>query len=171
MSQVKKAKDTRHEDIKRIETYLRNYKNYHAGLIAMKKQLEYIMPNITASYEVQEGSTGTFNIKSDTEKYAIDRIESKRALILHEGNRQYEIILESIDPALNGLDELERDFIKIRYFKRKTIQQTSVELGYSEKYVYDLRHQIMDRLLISLKGLIQFCGYFIFTIGRRLKIP
>ena len=121
----------------------------------MREQLEFIMPDITASYEVQEGTTGTFNIKSDTEKYAIDRIESKRALVLHEDIARYELIINSIKEATESLDDLEQEYVKLRYFERFTMQQVSIELGYSEKRIFNLRNEVMDKLLISLKGLLQ----------------
>lgn len=142
--------------IKILEKHLRRYTQYKVGLMTLQKQLDFIMPNLTATYELQEGTSGTFNIKSDTEAYAIDRIESKKALILHEDIARYNLIIESIDEAMNELDEIERKFIELRYINRRTIVQTSVELGYSEKYVFNLRHQVFDKLLISLKGLVQF---------------
>jgi DNA-directed RNA polymerase specialized sigma subunit len=114
------------------------------------------MPNITATYEVSEGSSGTFNIKSDTENYAIDRIESKKALILHEDIAKYDMLIGSMDQAIEELDDIEKKFIQLRYIERRTIMQTSIELGYSEKYVFNLRNHVMDKLLISLKGLLQF---------------
>ena len=150
-----KDKTKRAKQIKRIEKYLRQYTTYKIGVKTLQKQLDYIMPNITASYELVEGSSGTFKITSTTEKYAIDRIESKRALMLHEDIERYNIIIESIDIAVSELDELERKFVELRYINRKTIAQTSIELGYSEKHIFNLRHQVMDKLLISLRGLAQ----------------
>ena len=149
-------KENRNKEFKKIERYLRNYKNYKTGLITLKKQLDFIMPSMTASYEIVEGSTGTFNIKNETEQFAIERIEGKRALVIHEDIQRYKIIIESIDEALKELDDIEKTFVQLRYFERRTIQQTSIELGYSEKYVFNLRNQVLDKLLISLKGLIQF---------------
>ena len=155
MELTKERKNERVKQIKVIEGYLRNYKNFKAGLSTMREQLEFIMPDITASYEVQEGTTGTFNIKSDTEKYAIDRIESKRALVLHEDIARYELIINSIKEATESLDDLEQEYVKLRYFERFTMQQVSIELGYSEKRIFNLRNEVMDKLLISLKGLLQ----------------
>ena len=152
----KVRKENRNKEFKKIERYLRNYKNYKTGLITLKKQLDFIMPSMTASYEILEGSTGTFNIKNETEQFAIERIEGKRALVIHEDIQRYKIIIESIDEALKELDDIEKTFVQLRYFERRTIQQTSIEIGYSEKYVFNLRNQVLDKLLISLKGLIQF---------------
>jgi DNA-directed RNA polymerase specialized sigma subunit len=141
--------------IKRIEKHLRQYTTYKIGMMTLQKQLDHIMPNVTATYKLSEGSNGTFEITSDTEDYAVDRIESKKALMLHEDIERYGIIIESIDQAVSDLDEMERKFVEVRYINRKTIAQTSIELGYSEKHIFNLRHQVMDKLLISLRGLTQ----------------
>lgn len=156
VSNKETKKSDRIKGIKSIEKYLRQYTTYKIGILTLQKQLDHIMPNITASYEVEEGSIGTFNIKSDIQDVAIDRIESKRALVLHEDMARYSLIVESIDDAVSELDDIERDFVELRYINRNTIQRTSIELGYSEKHIFNLRHQVMDKFLISLKGLTQF---------------
>ncbi|WP_373896366.1 sigma-70 family RNA polymerase sigma factor [Virgibacillus sp. CBA3643] len=147
---------SKNTQIKWIEKHLRSYKTYKVGLQTLKKQLDYIMPNMTASYDLSEGSSGTFNIKSTTEDYAIDRIESKKALMIHEDISRYKMLIDSIDDALKDLDEVEREFVEYRYIKRCTIPQTSIELGFSEDVIFRTRKHVMDKLMISLRGLIQF---------------
>lgn len=147
---------SKNKQVKKLEKYLRNYKAYKVGLLSLQKQLDYIMPNVTATYELMEGSSGTFRIASTTENYAIDRIESKKALILHEDINHYTMILDTIDEALNELEEIERKFIHIRYIQRKTVTQTALDLGYSEKYIFNLRNQVFDKLLISMRVLLTF---------------
>lgn len=122
----------------------------------LKKKLDFIMPNMTATYEVVENSKGTFRITSSTENFAIDRIESKRALLLHEDIEKYSMIIDSIDEAILELDTLERKFVEVRYINRKTITQTAQTLGYSEKHIFNLRNRVFDKLLISLRSLILF---------------
>ena len=148
-----RKKSVKVQRIRQIENHLRNYNTYKVGIKNLQRQLDYIMPNITANYELVN-SSGVFTIKSDTEKYAIDRIESRRALNIHEDIQRYQIIIDSIDEAMKELSDLERKFIENRYFLRKTIGQTAIELGYSEKYIFNLRNQLFDKLLISLSSLI-----------------
>lgn len=137
-----------------IEEYLRNYHFFKVGIENMKEQLEYIMPSCTAKFELVPDSFGTFKIGSTTEKYAIDRIESKRALDLYEDIARYELIVNSIDNALKELEEIELKFVELRYFQKKSIQAIAEELGYSEKHIFNLRNRVMTKLLISLKGLL-----------------
>jgi DNA-directed RNA polymerase specialized sigma subunit len=153
--QVVSEKKERSKQIKRIEKHLRQYTTYKIGLKTLKKQLDYIMPKVVANYEYIGGSSGTFSVSSSTEKAAIDKIESKKALIIQDDIQRYKFILESIDEALKDLKELERRFVELRYFDRKTVAETSIELGYSEKHIFNLRQQVMEKLLISLKGLTQ----------------
>lgn len=150
------SKAKRIQMIKVIERHLRNYKTYEIGIKNLKKQLDYIMPNVTASYELVEGSSGTFNIASKTEGFAIDRIESRRALELYEDIKQYQMILDAIDEALSGLEEAEREFIRCRYMENMTIPKTAMQLGYSEKHIFNIRNSAFGKLLISLKGILQF---------------
>lgn len=150
------VKTKRPQRVKQIEHHLRNYHTYKVGIKNLKNQLDYIMPSMTATYEVSEGSTGTFNIKSDTERYAIDRIESNKALAIHEDIARYTLIINSIDEALEDLGTLEKDFVESRYIQGNTVSQTSIKMGYSENQTFAIRNQALDKLLITLRGLVQF---------------
>lgn len=152
----KTEKMTRQQEVLKIEKHLRNYTQYKVGLLTLQKQLDHIMPNVTAKFELIGGGTGTFNIESTTENVAIDRIESKKALILHEDIEHYNMLVDSIDEAVSELDDIERKFVEVRYINRRTVTQTSFELGYSEKHIFNIRNQVLDKLLISLKGLSHF---------------
>ncbi|MFC4618638.1 sigma-70 family RNA polymerase sigma factor [Camelliibacillus cellulosilyticus] len=137
-----------------VERLLRHYRYYKSGIVNLKRQLDYIMPGCVANYDIVEGSTGTFSIRSTTEKYAIDRIESKRALDLHEKIKKYELIVKCIDDSLKGLTEEERRFVEIRYFDNKPIRYAADVLGYSERSIFNLRRDVLDKLKISLSGVI-----------------
>lgn len=153
MAQTKE--DTRKKkDFKIIEGHLRNYRNYLAGIKNMTKQMDYIMPGITASYELREESIGAFVFSSSTEKYAIDRIESKRALQLHEDIMIYKLISNSIEIALEELEDEEREFVKLRYFNNHSILVIADKMGYSERQVFLIRNSVREILGISLKNLI-----------------
>jgi hypothetical protein len=142
------------KDFKIIEGHLRNYKVYKAGIINLQKQLDFIMPNITTSYELREGVVGAFMFKSDTENYAIDRVESKRALSLHEDISTFQLIIDSIDSSMPLLDETERKFVELRYFENKTVEYTAQKLQISSSNMYYVRNSVRDKLSISLKNIV-----------------
>ena len=153
MAQLKK-RDFKNEQFKKIARHLSNYHVYKAGIINLQNELDRIMPGITVSYEVMEGSIGTFTFKSKTEDYAIDRIESKRALQLHEDIATYKIIVESIDNALAQLDEKERDYVRYRYIQGNPVHLVAQKLCYSERQCQAIRDMAKDKLLITLKNIV-----------------
>ena len=137
-----------------IESHLRHYNTYKVGIVNSKKQLDYIMPSMVARYEVDGQGTG-FYISNNTERVAIDRIESKRALDLHENIKQFELICTSIERAHKELQPQEQDFVKLRYFDCQPIEKVKRELGYSEdRSIYRIRRHVLDKLLISLNNLL-----------------
>lgn len=148
------ANQVKLKKIKEIEKHLRNYRTYKIGIKTLTKQLEYIMPACTVNYELKEGSAGTFSIASQTERFAIDRIESKKALVLHEDIARYSVIVDCIEEALAELSEQQNKFLELRYMERYSIGDTALEMGYSEKQIYNLRNDTFDVLLISLSGLV-----------------
>ena len=136
-----------------IETHLRHYNTYKIGIENCKKQLDYILPSITSHFDYISGNS--FYIANNTERVAIDRIESKRALDLYEEIEQYKIICDSIERAFNELKPHEQDFVKLRYFDCQPIEIVTREMGYSEhRSVYRIRRHVLDKLLISLNNLI-----------------
>ena len=136
-----------------IETHLRHYNTYRVGIENCKKQLDYILPSITANFDYISGNS--FYIANNTERVAIDRIESKRALDLYEEIERYKIICDSIERAFNELPPHEQDFVKLRYFDCLPMHEVKKEMGYSEeKSVYLIRRRVLDKLLISLNNLI-----------------
>ena len=137
-----------------IENHLRYFNTYKIAIKNLKKQLDYISPTLTAKYG-NDGIGSFFYIANDTEKVAIDRIESKRALDLHEEINQYQIIVDSIEGAMQELNDQEKLFIDLRYFKCLPISLVTKDLGYSEeRSTYRIRKFTLDKLSISLSNLL-----------------
>ena len=135
-----------------IENYLRHYLTYKVGIKNCQNQLDYLMPNITARYDYIQGST--FYINNSTERVAIDRIESKRALDLHEEIERYKIITESIDNAFGELKPQEKDFVEYRYFSCMPVYEVKTLMGYSEESVFRIRRHVLEKFFISLNNLL-----------------
>jgi RinA family phage transcriptional activator len=137
-----------------LENHLRFYKTYLVGIKNCEQQLEYIMPTLITNYGVDSSGSSFFSISNPTEKFALDRIEGKRALDLREEIERYKLITSCIDNALEDLKDKERDFIEYRYFDCLPIQEVKSKLGYSEdKSVFRIRRHVLDKLLISLSNL------------------
>jgi DNA-directed RNA polymerase specialized sigma subunit len=137
-----------------IENHLRYFSTYKIAVKNLRKQLDYISPTLTAKYG-SDNLGSFFYIANDTEKVAIDRIESKRALDLHEEINTYQIIIESIENALEELNDQEKLFVELRYFKCLPISEITKALQYQEeKSTYRIRRYTLDKLLISLSNLL-----------------
>jgi hypothetical protein len=141
------------KSFKAIEDHLKNYKNYEIGIQNMRMQLDHILPNITTNYELREEAMGAFVFSSSTEKIALDRIESRHATDLNETILLYELIVKSIDDAVNQLDVIEQDFVKLRYFKGWGIDSVAKEMTYSKRKIFDIRNSVREKLMISLKNI------------------
>ena len=138
-----------------IENHLRLFKTYKIGIMNCEQQLEYIMPSLVARYEVSTDTGESFFIVNNTEKVALDRIESKRALDLREEIERFKIITSSIENALQDLKEQEMQFVELRYFDCLPVHDVKTKLGYQEeKSVYRIRRHVLDKLLISLNNLL-----------------
>jgi hypothetical protein len=147
------------DDFSIIEYHLRNYHHYKSGIRNMKKQLEFIMPPITPSYQLRENALTTFSFNSTTENYALERIESHRAAKLHEDIAVYQLIIESIDDAIESLDELEKQFVRCRYFLNLSMDEVKNETKYSISKVFNVRSDLKDKFMISLRHIINLKAY------------
>lgn len=146
---------SRKEQIRELENHLRHYKAYKVGIKNIEKQIEWIMPSMTAQYSANEGSSGTFNITSKVETAVLDRLESKQALDLNEEKERYQLIVDAIDRAYYEMDDIEKKFVTLRYFEKKSVLEVAVALQYSEKHVNNKRNNLMDKLLISLGSILR----------------
>ena len=138
-----------------IKTHLKNYKTYKVGIKNIQQSLDEILPNITTNYDWKEGAAGVYTDGSSTENAAIYKLSGEKALYLQEQLSIYKTIVSSIDEAIAVLSEDEQKFIKCRYFDNYSIDKTALELGYSVQNCFKIRTQAMDKLLISLRNLIE----------------
>jgi len=137
-----------------IEMHLRHYHTYRVGIQNCQKQLDYIMPSLVTGYNT-DGVNSYFFVSNNTEKVALDRIESKRAIDLKEEIERFKIIVESINRAHFELKDQEQQFVDLRYFQCLPMYEVKTQMGYSdEKSVYRIRRHVLDKLLISLNNLL-----------------
>lgn len=139
------------DEFKKIEKHLKNYKSYRIGMTNMKKQLEHLFPMITASYEMREGTSGTFSNNSTTEDFAIKRAEKKAEMEWYI--QTYELVTSSIDSAIKQLDPLEKEFVEKRYLENVNIKTVAVNLGYSLRSTYNIKEEVKEKFLITLQNL------------------
>ncbi|QAW10927.1 transcriptional regulator [Bacillus subtilis] len=130
------SKPKRKKLVKNIEKHLKNYNNYKVAILNLSKQLEFIATN--DNMEIFKES-----IDDDCEFQAsVDKLASEL------------LLKDSIDISLSELTELEYRFVQYRYFKNWTIEKSALEIGYSDKALFVIRNQVMDKLLISLGSVV-----------------
>jgi len=135
------SKTERKRLVKNIEKHLKNYNNYKLASLNLTKQLEFISSNKNNNILFAESVGGCYHFH-----------ESKDMIISEL--KQIQLIITSIDTSLSELTELETKFIQYRYFKNWTIEKSALEIGYSDKALFVIRNQVMDKLLISLGTVI-----------------
>jgi DNA-directed RNA polymerase specialized sigma subunit len=136
-----------------IENFLNKYGTYKVGIRNCQKQLDYMLPSLTARYD-SDGMSASYYISNDTEKVALDRITSKKALDLLEEIERYKLIITLIDNALAELSEREREFVRNRYFLNLKMYEVKAKMNVSEeKTLYRIRRQVLDKFEISLSSL------------------
>lgn len=146
--------DSRSLKERTIENFLNKYNTYKVGIRNCQKQLDYMLPSLTTRYE-SDGMTASYYIANNTERVALDRITSKKALDLLEEIERYKLIIALIDNALAELDEKQRVFIQHRYFSGLKMYEVKAKMNVSEeKTLYRIRRQVLDKFEISLSSLI-----------------
>ncbi|MGG7222635.1 transcriptional regulator [Bacillus sp. ATD] len=134
------SKPKRKKLVKNIEKHLKNYNNYKVAILNLSKQLEFIASN--DNREIFKES-----IDDDCEfQESVDKLTSELQHI--------KLVKDSIDISLSELTELEYKFVQYRYFKNWTIEKSALEIGYSDKALFVIRNQVMDKLLISLGSVV-----------------
>ncbi|GAB3809602.1 hypothetical protein [Virgibacillus kimchii] len=152
---LKKELKERNEKYKLLEIHLRNYKQYKTALNILQEQLDYLIPGFHASYQIDRINKTHFQLNTDSElSQPIDRSSSLKALFIYEELIQKKMVLDSIDKSLDQLNQTEKEYVNLRYFQEKSVVATSMKLGYSEKYIFQLRKKVLDKLLIPLSGLL-----------------
>jgi DNA-directed RNA polymerase specialized sigma subunit len=99
--------------------------------------------------------TASYYIANNTERVALDRITSKKALDLLEEIERYKLIIALIDNAIDELDEKQKAFVQHRYFSGLKMYEVKAKMNVSEeKTLYRIRRQVLDKFEISLSSLI-----------------
>lgn len=117
--------------------------NYIIAILNVKKQINYLTSILDQAKYLQQGTQTIINLPS---KESINILENELTHL--------EIIKESIDRSLEDLTELEKQFVEYRYFKNWSIEKSAQKIGYSDKALFSIRNQIMDKLVISLGTII-----------------
>lgn len=146
--------NNRNEKERIIENFLNKYGTYKVGIRNCQQQLDYMLPSLTCRYD-SDGMSASYYISNNTERVALDRITSKKALDLLEEMEQFRLVVACIDNAMAELPEKEREFVRNRYFLNLKMYEVKAKMNVSEeKTLYRIRRVVLDKFMISLKNLL-----------------
>jgi DNA-directed RNA polymerase specialized sigma subunit len=146
--------NNRNQKERTIENFLNKYGTYKVGIRNCQQQLDYMLPSLTCRYD-SDGMSASYYISNNTERVALDRITSKKALDILEEMEQFRLIVACIDNAMAELPEKEREFVRNRYFLGLKMYEVKAKMNVSEeKTLYRIRRVILDKFMISLKNLV-----------------
>ena len=146
--------NNRNQKERTIENFLNKYGTYKVGIRNCQQQLDYMLPSLTCRYD-SDGMSASYYISNNTERVALDRITSKKALDILEEMEQFRLIVACIDNAMAELPEKEREFVRNRYFLGLKMYEVKAKMNVSEeKTLYRIRRVVLDKFMISLKNLV-----------------
>lgn len=134
--------------IKIIEAHLRRYRSYEAAIANSQTELDYLLPSGIISYDFTGG--GGFTVRSSTENSALDRLESKRAIDLHEVIQKCKLLISQMDRAIEVLNEGEKHFVHMRYFDSMSMEEIAPILKYSVRSTYYVKDTALEKLFIAM---------------------
>lgn len=132
-------KEVRKSYVKNIEKHLKGYKFYLKAIANIEKQF--------SKFSSDEFSNISLPLKL-TDNKSMQSIRDELNIL--------KLITENIEDALEELDDVELQYIECRYFKKWSINKSALEMGYSDKALFSIRNQLMEKLLILLGSIVLF---------------
>lgn len=132
-------KQVRKSYVKNIEKHLKNYKFYLKAIVNIEKQFTKFSSNEFSNNSLPQELSNNESMQS---------IKNKLNFL--------KFITENIDDALEELNDVELQYIECRYFKKWSINKSALEMGYSDKALFPIRNQLMEKLLILLGSIVLF---------------
>ncbi|MGF9977348.1 transcriptional regulator [Viridibacillus arvi] len=132
-------KQVRKSYVKSIEKHLKNYKYYLKAIVNIEKQFTKFPSNEFSNNSLPQELSNNESMQS---------IKNELNLL--------KFITENIDDALEELNDVELQYIECRYFKKWSINKSALEMGYSDKALFTIRNQLMEKLLILLGSIVLF---------------
>ncbi|NBI05777.1 hypothetical protein [Senegalia massiliensis] len=146
MKQIKK------QYYKRAEKALYNYTQFKINILNMKEQLECLKNEDGVNCINYEGekTSETNKITRQLEEQAIRNIKKEKQLKYKIKTTQHEV--NKIDRALEGLTDIEKKVIELRYIKGYQWFNIAYEAQYNERWCKEIRTQALQKISISLFG-------------------
>lgn len=134
------------DEFKRVESILYNYKKTKIELKNMYLDLEVLENDYrgigSIVYEERTGKTNAFS--SSVENEIVKRDED--IIRLRNKIRLKEIEVQKIDNIIEGLNDKEQEFIKLKYFEKNTHNKISERIDISFDYINEYRLKVINKI-------------------------
>lgn len=137
---------------KSVEKLLYNYNMLKINIEITDKQLEELKyeDGITGISYDGEKICKTYKFHSKTEDTAIRNIEVEE--LLKKRKEKLQSKLDILDKLTEGLNEVEREIIRMYYIEGKQWWQIAYEVKYSERHCRRIRAEAICKLAVGLYG-------------------
>lgn len=137
---------------KETEYLLYNYKMFEIAIENMEKEIKLIESNDGIAGISYNGVniSPTHKFFSDTEDTAL--ANSEKIHYLEHSIQAIKSKLESINRALKGLTEVERQIIHEKYIEGKQWYIVAYNASYSERHCRNLRRNAIEKIAIGIFG-------------------
>lgn len=137
---------------KKIERLLYNYKMLKINIENMEQEIDYIQNNCGTTGVNYDGvsTSPTFKINSATEDTALSNIEKIQQL--QDMIKKATLEINSVDRALEGLEEVERTILIEKYINAKQWWQVSGVVYLGERQCRNIRKAAIEKMIIGIYG-------------------
>lgn len=131
---------------RKIERLLYDYKTYDSAIRNLEAELESIMPQISTSLlKMGDGSTAT-PFCSQTEDWAIKRIESPRAKRLLKLLTEKKRLRKAIKETRKQLTDEENTFVWMRYDLERAHAEIWEALHMSRSTYFEFKNKVIGKI-------------------------
>ena len=131
---------------KQTERLLYDYKTYDSAIRNLEAELENIMPQISTSLlKLGEGSTAT-PFCSQTEDWAIKRVESPRARRTLKMLAEKKRFRKAIKETRGQLTDEENTFVWMRYDLEKPHQEIWEALHMGRSAYFEFKNKVIEKI-------------------------
>jgi len=131
---------------RKTERLLYDYKTYDSAIRNLKAELESIMPNASTWLLKFGGGSTTAPFESQTEEWAIKRIESPRAQRIVKLLAEKKRLKRAVKEAREQLTDEENTLVWMRYDLEKPHQEIWKAMHMSRANYFRLKNEIIEKI-------------------------
>lgn len=140
------------DNYSKVEELLKNYKMMKINIENIEEKIEFTKGDIGLKGIVYDGisTSPTNEIKSSVETTVLSIQEEVH--FLTRNIERLTMTIESVDRALEGLEETERNVVIEKYVNAKQWWEVASIVRYSERHCKNIRKRAIDKMIVGIYG-------------------